>query len=339
MDLWSRRRRWRRSCSGRRAPPASCCWPRRSTPSRSPARPRRAFALALSVLLSTRSPPTLPAADGRLPGRRRRSPRWSSAPRSGFVVQVFFTAVQMAGDLIDVTGGFSLQPAYDPLAMTQNAADRPAALPAGHHAAVHQRRPPAHRAGASPPPTSACPSAATCRPTSWPRCCIKAFSMMFLAALQIAGPMVAVLLLADVALALLSRAAPALNIFQIGFPVKIMLTLAMLGPHLPAAAPGARHPDASTRPARCSPCGAADAVAKDGPGGEKTEKPTPQRLKKARKEGQIPRTPGAGHLARRRGGQRAAARAGEQLVRRRPEDVRADRRGGQAPGDRGAVGR
>jgi flagellar biosynthetic protein FlhB len=31
-------------------------------------------------------------------------------------------------------------------------------------------------------------------------------------------------------------------------------------------------------------------VSKDGPGGEKTEKPTPQRLKKARKEGQIPRT-------------------------------------------------
>jgi len=31
-------------------------------------------------------------------------------------------------------------------------------------------------------------------------------------------------------------------------------------------------------------------VAKDGPGGEKTEKPTPQRLKKARKDGQIPRT-------------------------------------------------
>ena len=61
---------------------------------------------------------------------------------------------------------------------------------------------------------------------------------MFLAALQIAGPMVAVLLLADVALALLSRAAPALNIFAIGFPVKIMLTLFMLGltfPLLPSA--------------------------------------------------------------------------------------------------------
>lgn len=31
-------------------------------------------------------------------------------------------------------------------------------------------------------------------------------------------------------------------------------------------------------------------MAKDGPGGERTEDPTPQRLKKARKEGQIPRT-------------------------------------------------
>ncbi|QXG75033.1 EscU/YscU/HrcU family type III secretion system export apparatus switch protein [Modestobacter sp. L9-4] len=31
-------------------------------------------------------------------------------------------------------------------------------------------------------------------------------------------------------------------------------------------------------------------MAQDGPGGEKTEKPTPEKLKKARKEGQIPRT-------------------------------------------------
>ena len=38
-------------------------------------------------------------------------------------------------------------------------------------------------------------------------------------------------------------------------------------------------------------------MAKDGPGGEKTEKPTPQRLKKARKDGQIPRTPELGTWA------------------------------------------
>jgi flagellar biosynthetic protein FlhB len=38
-------------------------------------------------------------------------------------------------------------------------------------------------------------------------------------------------------------------------------------------------------------------MAADGPGGERTEKPTPQRLKKARKEGQIPRTPELGTWA------------------------------------------
>jgi flagellar biosynthesis protein FliR len=68
--------------------------------------------------------------------------------------------------------------------------------------------------------------------------------MMFLAALQIAGPMVAVLLLADVALALLSKAAPSLNIFAFGFPVKILLTLTLLGltfPLLPPALDALMH--------------------------------------------------------------------------------------------------
>jgi flagellar biosynthetic protein FliR len=49
--------------------------------------------------------------------------------------------------------------------------------------------------------------------------------------------MVAVLLLADVALALLSRAAPALNIFSFGFPLKILLTLTMLGLTFPLLPP------------------------------------------------------------------------------------------------------
>jgi flagellar biosynthetic protein FliR len=66
---------------------------------------------------------------------------------------------------------------------------------------------------------------------------LTALSMMFMAALQIAGPLVAVLLLADVALALLSKAAPALNIFQLGFPVKIMITLSLLGLTFPLLPP------------------------------------------------------------------------------------------------------
>jgi flagellar biosynthetic protein FliR len=50
---------------------------------------------------------------------------------------------------------------------------------------------------------------------------------MFVAALQVAGPLIAVLFLADVGLGLLTRVAPALNAFALGFPLKILLTVAL----------------------------------------------------------------------------------------------------------------
>ena len=61
---------------------------------------------------------------------------------------------------------------------------------------------------------------------------------MFVAALQIAGPLMAVLFLVDVGFGLLSRAAPALNAFALGFPMKIFTTL-MLGATLLVALPSA----------------------------------------------------------------------------------------------------
>jgi flagellar biosynthetic protein FliR len=52
---------------------------------------------------------------------------------------------------------------------------------------------------------------------------------MFASAIQIAGPLVAVLFCTDIGLGLLSRVAPALNAFSLGFPAKILLTLAGAG--------------------------------------------------------------------------------------------------------------
>jgi flagellar biosynthetic protein FliR len=155
----------------------------------------------------------------------------------GFVVQLFFTAVQFAGELIDVTGGFTLQPAYDPLAMTTNSVmgklhtllATTLLFTSGGHLLLVRGFATSYE---GLPVSGGFPA------DSIGAVVLTAFSMMFLAALQIAGPMVAVLMLADVALALLSRAAPALNIFAIGFPVKIMLTLTLLGltfPLLPTA--------------------------------------------------------------------------------------------------------
>jgi flagellar biosynthetic protein FliR len=52
-------------------------------------------------------------------------------------------------------------------------------------------------------------------------------TQMFLASVQIAGPLIVVLFLADAGLGLLTRVAPALNAFALGFPLKILLTLVL----------------------------------------------------------------------------------------------------------------
>jgi flagellar biosynthetic protein FliR len=64
-----------------------------------------------------------------------------------------------------------------------------------------------------------------------------ALSIGFVAILQIAGPIIAVLLLADIGLGLLTRVAPTINIFVLSFPVKIGLTLLLVGVAIPQLTP------------------------------------------------------------------------------------------------------
>ncbi|HVI35413.1 MAG TPA: flagellar biosynthetic protein FliR, partial [Gaiellales bacterium] len=145
----------------------------------------------------------------------------------GFIVQLLFAAVQTAGNILDLTGGFSLQPAYDPLSLTTNG-------PIGRlHFQLASTL--LFTSGGDllmvrgfVTSYQGLPLGAALPLQHLSHDLITGISMMFLAALQIAGPMVAVLLLADLALALLSRAAPSLNVFQTSFPVKIMLTLTLL---------------------------------------------------------------------------------------------------------------
>jgi flagellar biosynthetic protein FliR len=67
---------------------------------------------------------------------------------------------------------------------------------------------------------------------------ISGLGMFFVAALEIAAPLLAALFLADVAMGLLARAAPDLNVFLLGLPAKILLTLSIAGLTLPLL-PGA----------------------------------------------------------------------------------------------------
>ena len=59
---------------------------------------------------------------------------------------------------------------------------------------------------------------------------------MFSGALMVAIPAITALLIANSALALMTRAAPQLNVFSVGFPITIILGLVVIALTLPSMA-------------------------------------------------------------------------------------------------------
>ena len=155
----------------------------------------------------------------------------------GFLTALFFAAVQAAGDLIDLFGGFSLASAFDPLSNTQSSifgrfynltAVTLLFVTDGHQLVV--------RGFLQSFKSLPLDGALSLR--NLDHLLTNGLGEMFVAALQIAGPLIAVLFLTDIGLGLLSRVAPALNAFALGFPVKIFITLSLAGTAL-VVLPGA----------------------------------------------------------------------------------------------------
>ncbi len=146
----------------------------------------------------------------------------------GFATSLFFAAVQSAGSIIDMFGGFSMANAYDPFSMSGNAVfgrfynivATALLFATDAYAMILRGFTLSYRS---------LPLDGTLSLATLSELVTDGIGEMFLAALQIAGPMVAVLFCTDVALGLLTRAAPALNIFSLSFPVKVMLTLGVAG--------------------------------------------------------------------------------------------------------------
>jgi flagellar biosynthesis protein FliR len=146
----------------------------------------------------------------------------------GFITALFFAAIQAAGDLIDVFGGFTLAMAFDPLSQNQssifgrfyNLTAVTLLFASDGHQLVLRGFMQSYQA---------LPLNATFSTETFSRLLTDGIGEMFLAALQIAGPLIAVLFLTDVAFGLLNRVAPALNAFQLGFPAKIFLVLTLSG--------------------------------------------------------------------------------------------------------------
>jgi flagellar biosynthetic protein FliR len=146
----------------------------------------------------------------------------------GFLTALLFAALQAAGDLLDLFGGFTLASTYDPMSMSQssifgrfyNLIAVTLLFASEGHQLILRGFLQSFRT---------LPLDATFSMETFSRLLVRGIGEMFLAAVQIAGPLIAVLFLADVALGLLNRVAPALNAFQLGFPVKIFLVVTLSG--------------------------------------------------------------------------------------------------------------
>ena len=146
----------------------------------------------------------------------------------GFLTYLLFACVQAAGDLIDLFGGFSIAAGYDPLSMSQTS------IFGRFHqllAVVLLFTTNAHLLVIRGFLTSydSLPATGGVALPRLEQLLLTGMGQFFLSALEIAAPLVAVLFLADVALGLLTRVSPQLNAFSLGFPVKILTTLTLIG--------------------------------------------------------------------------------------------------------------
>jgi flagellar biosynthetic protein FliR len=144
----------------------------------------------------------------------------------GFLVYLVFAAVQSAGGLIDMFGGFQMAQGFDPQSMINGAqfarlfhitAIALLFASGGYQLII----------GGLARSFEALPVGAGIDLTIPAEMMVNGVTQMFLAAVQIAGPLLVVLFLADAGLGLLTRVAPALNAFALGFPLKILLTITL----------------------------------------------------------------------------------------------------------------
>lgn len=194
-----------------------------------------AFALSLSLA------PQLPADEASLDSSYLISglvTQFLTGIALGMITMVLMQAVALAGSMIDLFGGFTLSMAMDPFSQAQSSIfGRTYSLIGtimlfainGHLMILK-----GFMTSFDAIPLSGAGF------ENFTDFLLKQVGMLMIAAVEIAGPLLAAYFLTEVALGLLSKAAPQMNIIQFGFPLKILLTLLMVGAALPII-PGAVH--------------------------------------------------------------------------------------------------
>ena len=145
----------------------------------------------------------------------------------GMVVNILMSAAQSAGTAIGLFGGFALPTALDPMSQEEtNIVGQVYGLLAitllfvldGHIFLVRGFMASFGAVGASLHSMGGVGDTI-----------VHDLASFFVSALQIAAPLLAVLFMAQVVLGLLAKAAPQLNVFVLGLPFQVLLTLALIG--------------------------------------------------------------------------------------------------------------
>lgn len=146
----------------------------------------------------------------------------------GLVTMILLSAIGVAGSLIDVFGGFSLAQGFDPMSMNSNTVfgtfhqllATTLLFVTGLHLIV---------VGGLLKTFQALPIGESPDLSGGDQVMIRVFEMFFVVAVQVAMPVIAVMFMADLGLALLTKVAPQLNAINVMFPAKVGLTLLLVG--------------------------------------------------------------------------------------------------------------
>jgi flagellar biosynthetic protein FliR len=146
----------------------------------------------------------------------------------GFLTRLLFTAIESAGSMIDMFSGYSAAAAYDPTTQASSTVfshfyqlmATTLIFATDAHLLIFQ---------GFLRTFDALPLDTAMSLTNVEHALGQSVTVMFVSALQIAGPLIVVLFIADMALGVLNRIAPQLNAFQMSFPIKIGLTLMLVG--------------------------------------------------------------------------------------------------------------
>ena len=153
----------------------------------------------------------------------------------GMVTQLLFHAIQAAGGLVDLFAGFAMASMFDPMSDSGSSlfgrfynllAVTLLFVTNAHQVLIDGF----FRSFQAIPVSGIEPAAAASILT-------RNVGPFLISAVEVAGPVIACLFLAEMTMGLLARAAPSLNVFALAFPLRVAVTLMVVGLALPLIIP------------------------------------------------------------------------------------------------------